>query len=664
MRRVAGKIVRWVWIPCLSLLLAWGVTLTPVYGRLESWALDSQQRQAIGEYYFRDTLVVEIDEASLGELQAFFGKWPYKRDVYALLLDYLGDQGVKAVVFDLFFSEAHEGDAEFRRAIARNGRVVLAASALNKPSGQETARRLAPLAWQVRSSPPARHWPAVALPSPILTETAPDKIRVGMISVVNDEDGVLRNLPLIHEIRGNYLPSLVLASLFPSGQVPAIEFLPEKNLLRVGNRAWPVDQNGSVQLQYPSNANSVLVMPLAKLAKAALGIPAHELERGLFEGKTVFVGNTALFSDRVMTPRGLMNGVYVMAIAHEALAHNLVLKPQQWQWNGFLLLVALLPALTAPFRAQRSALLIGVIGGGTVAAIFVINLAFFRLFYQQSGLMFPLLAASLSSLFSIGVAMREEAKQRAQAAISRAAAETALAIKQQRFVAMVSHEFRAPLSAIDASLQNLKYMANGLPPEVLSRHQKIHRASHRLQALIDNHLTEDRLKQAGLSPRMELFDLYELITRTARRAEWPNMDTHTDKPHAIIYGDAEMLRIAFSNLIDNAMKYSPKNSGIWIEGEINDNFAEVRIIDQGIGIASEDLPRIFDQYFRVKSNKSNGAGLGLFLVKQIVERHGGTISAESVPGQGMTMCVRLPVEPGRSATCDQLPPDSHPVSLS
>lgn len=643
MHAVPAELFRRIWVPCLSLFLAWGITLAPVYSRLESWALDAQQRLVAGERYFSDALVVNIDEASLDELQPYFGGWPYRRDTYALLLDYLGEAGAKTVVFDILFSDAREGDAEFRRAIARNGNAVLAASALNQPYGEDASQRLAALAWTANRPVPANHWPAVALPLAGFTETSAGQTRVGLISVVNDEDGVLRNFPLIHEIHGNYLPSLVLAALFPTGQPPPVDFQPEKNRLRVGDRTWPVNKNGSVQLQYPSNANSVLVMPLAKLARAALGVPGEELEHELFRGKTVFIGNTALFSDRLSTPRGVMNGIHVMAVAFEALLHDLVLKPQHWGWNGLLLLIALSPSLAASFRPERSVLLCAIVGVATGAVLFAVNLALFRFLRQQSWLVLPMAATLFSSLFGAFIALREEAKRRSQAAIERAAAETELALTQQRFVAMVSHEFRTPLSVIDASLQNLRQMAQGLPAEVLSRHLKIHRASQRLQTLFNNHLTQDRLRQANSQPEMAPLDIFELVARVARRAEWRGMEIALGAGQANIQGEAEMLRIAFSNLIDNAMKYSPEGGKIRVEGEILGNFVEVRIRDGGIGIAPEDLPHIFEQYFRVAGNKKGGAGLGLYLVGQIIEKHGGTISAESVLGQGTMMRVRLPV---------------------
>lgn len=647
MLAVPAKIVRLLWIPCLSLLLAWSVTLTPAYDRLEGWALDTQQFIAAENHFFRDALIVEIDEVSVRELQPYFGAWPYKRDAFALVLDFLGEMGAKAVVFDILFSEEREGDAEFRQAIARNGNAVLAASTLNGDPGGETSHRLRALGIKTQTPLPAPHWRSAALPLPALAGPSPRAAHVGIISVIADEDGVLRNIPLIHEIDGSYLPSMPLAALFPTGGFPEIQYLPEKGMLRAGDLAWRVEANGSVKPRFPRNTNSVLTMPLHRLAKAALGIPSGDLNADLFKGKTVFIGNTSLFSDRVKTPRGIMNGIHVMAIAHQALAHGFILKPQQWHWSGVLLLVALLPSLTAPFRPRRSALVSSAIVVATLCAIYALNLGLFYLLDQPSPLIFPLMAALVSGLLGMVIAMREEISGRAQTAISRAAAETELALEQQKFVAMVSHEFRTPLSIIDASLQSLKRLAQGISPDVQARHQKIHRASHRLQALIRNNLAEDRLRDARLPYAMEPVDLFELLATIAGQAEWSDLTVNIDAPRATVIGNSELLGIALTNLIDNAIKYSPEGGNILIEGGVHDNRAEICITDTGIGIAPESLPHIFDRYYRAERNgKIGGSGLGLYLVRQIIELHNGTISASSAPGRGTAMRIQLPVATG------------------
>jgi signal transduction histidine kinase len=100
-----------------------------------------------------------------------------------------------------------------------------------------------------------------------------------------------------------------------------------------------------------------------------------------------------------------------------------------------------------------------------------------------------------------------------------------------------------------------------------------------------------------------------------------------------------------SNLLENAIKYSPENSKILITSEEVDNKVVLQVSDQGMGIDPEDLPNIFMKFFRSKNAKSSpvkGSGLGLYLAKYFVELHGGSISVESALGQGTTFTVELP----------------------
>jgi signal transduction histidine kinase len=107
-----------------------------------------------------------------------------------------------------------------------------------------------------------------------------------------------------------------------------------------------------------------------------------------------------------------------------------------------------------------------------------------------------------------------------------------------------------------------------------------------------------------------------------------------------------MLRVAFTNLVGNAIKYSPDESPIHISIALNGDQVLVRVIDCGCGIAEDDLGRIFEPYFRAGGLRQPGSGLGLALVRQIVVLHGGEIDVESVPGRGTAFSVRLPLPGG------------------
>jgi signal transduction histidine kinase len=100
------------------------------------------------------------------------------------------------------------------------------------------------------------------------------------------------------------------------------------------------------------------------------------------------------------------------------------------------------------------------------------------------------------------------------------------------------------------------------------------------------------------------------------------------------------------NLVDNAIKYNLPGGSVEITVQIENRLVIIKVADTGIGIAAEDLPRVFDRFYRVDKSRSRqrgGSGLGLAIVKKIVEEHGGMVSVESIPGQGSTFRIQLPL---------------------
>lgn len=109
----------------VSLLFAWLFSLTPLHQQLERWIQDRQQLFTADEYYFPNTLLLDIDGPSLAALKPHIGNWPFSRDVYGKILNYLTTNGAKAVVFDILFAEARDGDDGFQKAIQEHANAVL-----------------------------------------------------------------------------------------------------------------------------------------------------------------------------------------------------------------------------------------------------------------------------------------------------------------------------------------------------------------------------------------------------------------------------------------------------------------------------------------------------------------------------------------------------------
>lgn len=374
------------------------LSITALYKQLDALILDANLRLVADSHYFKDALVIDIDDASLQELQTYFGEWPYKRSTYALLVDYLSEMGASVVAFDIIFSDPREGDERFGEAIARARNVVLAASTSSevRSAGQPKAV-LNELAWDAPPGLDAYAWSDVQLPLSTLTQQASALVSVGIISVVADRDGMFRRFPLFHRINGQYLPSLPLAVYFSGEPRPGIR-INSDHTIQVGNRVWPIDEEGAAKLSFPRNINSVLTISFSRVAKAMLGLPGQELEPDLIRGKSIFIGSTAFYSDRVFTPAGEMTGVHLLAIAHQSLANNLLIAPRNWHWTSALLLVALLPSLLLMRQPRRSAMVGVKYGFSAACVIYGAYLTLLYVFKQESPLLLPLMVVLIANI--------------------------------------------------------------------------------------------------------------------------------------------------------------------------------------------------------------------------------------------------------------------------
>jgi signal transduction histidine kinase/FixJ family two-component response regulator len=226
------------------------------------------------------------------------------------------------------------------------------------------------------------------------------------------------------------------------------------------------------------------------------------------------------------------------------------------------------------------------------------------------------------------------------------------------FVAMVSHELRSPVASIH---QQLSVMLEGLSGDLTERQLKMmRRAKERASGLLD--LIGDLLDlskiEAGMAVQYkEPLRMEELLGRV-RELMLPEAETKglrleldVEPPLRLVKGDRNNLEGVFTNLVSNAIKYTPEGGEITIRATGEGENVRVEVSDTGIGIAKGDLPRIFDRFYRVKSEKTRqivGTGLGLSIVKHIVEAHLGKISVESEEGGGSTFIVVLPVVSAQS----------------
>jgi len=224
-------------------------------------------------------------------------------------------------------------------------------------------------------------------------------------------------------------------------------------------------------------------------------------------------------------------------------------------------------------------------------------------------------------------------------------------IKSQ-FVSMVAHELRSPLAAIEGWLGVVLSGEAGGDEE--QRRRWLLRAKERansLLALVQDLLEINKIEAGKVAQKMEAVQLTDMIGNIVEffkpEAERQHvlLEMKPSVPLPAIQADIRDMEKLFTNLVSNAIKYNVENGSITIETSLDAHFVGIHIRDTGVGIAPADLPRIFEDFFRVETKRTNrisGTGLGLTIAKKIVDSHFGHIEVESQPDRGSTFSVYLP----------------------
>ncbi|MBE9546021.1 MAG: PAS domain S-box protein [Proteobacteria bacterium] len=223
---------------------------------------------------------------------------------------------------------------------------------------------------------------------------------------------------------------------------------------------------------------------------------------------------------------------------------------------------------------------------------------------------------------------------------------------KSEFVSNVSHELRSPLSVIKSYVETLLNRVDSGDYETRREFLTVvSDETDRLAALVNDLLDISRIEsgrfEIELGP-VRLSDSIQTVFRDLENISSKHqivVDIPSDLPDLL--ADRDKMFQVFLNLIDNTVKFSPDGGKVAIKAEVKGKMIKCDISDQGIGIDSEDLPHIFEKFYRVDSSDSyeiSGTGLGLSIVKHIVESHGGKISVRSKPGKGSTFTVLLPFD--------------------
>jgi signal transduction histidine kinase len=216
------------------------------------------------------------------------------------------------------------------------------------------------------------------------------------------------------------------------------------------------------------------------------------------------------------------------------------------------------------------------------------------------------------------------------------------------FVAASSHELRSPLTSILGYARILRESTVNGDPVTHEAVDAIERQSARMVRLVTNLLRESRIEADVEENSTVSFDVGALVREVAADFHGDGERIHPEIPEDLPTVNADRGRIAevLINLIDNSLKYSAKDTTVTVTAEVEDSDLILRVHDEGPGIDSEDLPMIFDRFYQADQSATRlhgGVGLGLHIVKGLVESMHGRVSAESLPGVGSTFMVQIPL---------------------
>jgi signal transduction histidine kinase len=219
------------------------------------------------------------------------------------------------------------------------------------------------------------------------------------------------------------------------------------------------------------------------------------------------------------------------------------------------------------------------------------------------------------------------------------------------FVSLVSHELRSPMAAVIGSAKTLRQRWRELTPEQRESFLGlIEHETNRLAELVGDVLDTSRIESGSFSYSFGDVDVGELIHESAAAAESGQdevkINANVHRPLPQVRGDRERLRQVITNLIDNAVKYSPAGAEVEVDAYGDNGRISIDVRDRGPGVAPEHQLLIFEKFGRVSGEHAKpGTGLGLFIARSIAQAHGGTLEVQSAPDQGSTFTLVLPTDP-------------------
>ncbi len=216
---------------------------------------------------------------------------------------------------------------------------------------------------------------------------------------------------------------------------------------------------------------------------------------------------------------------------------------------------------------------------------------------------------------------------------------------RQAFAAEVAHELRTPLTILRTQVEGLRVGVLRPSPEALG---SLDEEVHRMSRLVADLQILGSADAAGFSLERTVVDLRELVDEAVREFaglfEGSEVRLETRLEPATAWVDRVRVGQVLANLLSNAVKFTPSRGLVRVELQGQEPWAVIRVSDSGPGISPDELPHVFDRFFRGRTARPSGSGIGLTVVRDLVQAQGGTVEASSAPGQGATFTIRLPMQ--------------------
>jgi signal transduction histidine kinase len=453
----------------------------------------------------------------------------------------------------------------------------------------------------------------------------------------DDADGIMRAIPL-EKRAGNQQRWALSLEAFRLSRVAEIVESPAD--LQVGNTIIPVKRTGDGRLMRVRYRPPGMPIPRYSMND----LLADPRLASKFRGKVVFVGVMAAteLRDRLLTPYAFGDttpGIEIHASAFETLAQGLFLT------DAPEILVLLLSLALVTAGGLAFAYLPGWKAYTAGVAIFLIACFLPYVFFTHRIVFSFATSVGPTTACLIAAAAWQHLVVRRN--LIRSEAERG---RYQQAMHFVTHEMRTPLSAIQGSSELMSRFA--LTEEKRKQvAEVINLESKRLARMIEVFLNVERLSAGEMELKREDIPVRQLVeiclerTRPLAERKHIGLTLNPIGDDLSVTGDRELMEYACYNLLTNAVKYSPQRTEVTVSGWKDDGHILIAVKDQGIGMDQKEVKKIFQKFYRTKSAEQSGeagTGIGLSIVQQIVEQHGGTIEVSSRPGAGSCFTLVVP----------------------